>query len=235
MCDRRVWEPLWRALGMDFPRAYIPLELARTGQEFRDLIDKEACLAGDEGLNLVAFSMGGYLALEYAINNPGRVRSLVAISSSAFGLHDDEKRQRQTALDYLRTHPYNGIADARLKQMIHPDRYRDESIKQVMRDMDRDLGLKILITQLSETSERENLMPRLREISCPTLLIGGDSDPFLTPDQLIEMTEAIPDATSMSARCCGHMLPLERTTWLASQLRTFYSRQDLRMKLCRMA
>ena len=122
MCDRRVWEPLWRALGMDFPRAYIPLELARTGQEFRDLIDKEACLAGDEGLNLVAFSMGGYLALEYAINNPGRVRSLVAISSSAFGLHDDEKRQRQTALDYLRTHPYNGIADARLKQMIHPDR-----------------------------------------------------------------------------------------------------------------
>lgn len=233
MCDRRVWEPVWRALGMDFPRAYIPLETARTAAEFRYLIDKEADAAGDEGLNLVAFSMGGYLAMEYTLNHPERVRSLVTISSSAFGLHEAEKKQRRSAVEYLKTHEYGGITDVRIKQMLHEDRHSDKSIRQIMRDMDRDLGTDTLITQLSETSERENLMPRLEGISCPVLLIGGDSDPFLTPEQLQEMADAIPDSKSVSARCCGHMLPLERTTWLASQLRSFYSRKDLKIKVCR--
>ena len=51
-----------------------------------------------EPLNLVAFSMGGYLALEFALDRPRDVRSLVVIGTSAFGLSEEEKAELEAEL-----------------------------------------------------------------------------------------------------------------------------------------
>ena len=147
MCDARVWQPVRDLIKPAFDTAYIPLETAQSADEFRDRFHQ----AHDQSaapLNLVAFSMGGYLALEFAIRNPEKVASLVTVCTSAFGLHEKEKAQRQAALHYLETHTYRGIADARIKQMLHPDHFQDNNIKQTMRDMDQDIGLEILKIQL---------------------------------------------------------------------------------------
>lgn len=221
MCDARVWQPVRDRLSDAFETGYIPLETARTAPEFRARFH-EALEAAGEPLNLVAFSMGGYLALEFAIHHPEKVASVITVCSSAFGLHDAEKAQRTAALDYLERHTYRGIADARIKQMLHPDHFRDDAIKQVMRDMDRDIGLDILKIQLRETSDRTDLSPRLSEIGCPALILGGDSDPFLTADQRTRMASAIPNGQSAEAKHSGHMLPLEQPDWLAEQIRNFH-------------
>lgn len=221
MCDARVWQPVLDGLNENFETAYIPLETARSAHEFR-LRFHQAFHTTGEPLNLVAFSMGGYLALEFAIHHPDKVASVITVCSSAFGLHAAEKAQRKAALEYLETHTYRGIADARIKQMLHPDHFRDETIKQVMRDMDRDIGLDILKIQLRETSDRADLFPHLSEIICPALILGGDADPFLTADQRTRMATAIPKGQSAEACCSGHMLPLEQPGWLTEQIRNFH-------------
>ena len=223
MCDERVWAPVRERLTGDLTFGYIPLETARTGAEFRSLFEVAHEPTG-QPLNLVAFSMGGYLAFEFALQHPGKVASLITVSSSAFGLHEDEKRQRRNAVGYLEKYTYRGIADARLNQMLHPSRQRDEALKQVMRDMDRDLGVETLKTQMREMTERADLFARLHEIACPVMIIGADADPFLTPNQLAAMTNAIPGAVSASASISGHMIPLERPDWLAEQVNQFYAR-----------
>lgn len=222
MCDARVWQPVRDQLSDQFETAYIPLETARSAPEFR-MRFHEAFEAAGEPLNLVAFSMGGYLALEFALEHPEKAATVITVCSSAFGLHDAEKAQRKAALDYLERHTYRGIADARIKQMVHPDHFRDEALKQIMRDMDHDIGLDILKIQLRETSDRADLFPRLSEITCPALVLGGDSDPFLTAEQRTRMASAIPQGQSAEAEHCGHMLPLEHPDWLAEQIRNFHS------------
>ena len=222
MCDARVWQPVRDRLSDEFETAYIPLETARNADEFRKRFHEAFEEAGTP-LHLVAFSKGGYLAFEFAIQHPEKVAAIVTVCSSAFGLHEKEKAQRQAALDYLETHTYRGIADARIKQMLHPDHFQDEAIKQIMRDMDRDIGLEILKIQLRETSERENLMPQLGEMACPVLLAGGDADPFLTKDQLFAMQAAIPNSKARQAEMSGHMLPLEQPDWLADEIRAFHT------------
>ena len=220
MCTQAVWQPVWDKLGDGLVSDYLAIERSETADAFRQTF---LAAAEHAPLNLVAFSMGGYLALEFAITHPDKVSSLITVSSSAYGLHAAEKKQRHSAIQYLKTHRYTGIADARLKQMLHATRHRDEPIKQIMRDMDEELGVETLITQLTVTSERENLMDRLPEITCPSLILGGDEDPFLTLPQKQAMTDAIPNARTDTAPVCGHMVPLERADWLAAQISSFHS------------
>lgn len=222
MCDARVWQPVRDRVSSGFETAYIPLETARNAAEFRERFH-QAFAAQDAPLHLVAFSMGGYLALEFAIDHPDKIASVITVCSSAFGLHDAEKKQRKAAIDYLEKHTYRGIADARIRQMVHPDHFRDEQLKQTMRDMDRDIGLDILKIQLRETSDRVDLYPRLSEIQCPALILGADEDPFLTPEQRAQMAEALPHGQSAGAENSGHMLPLEQPDWLAQQIIFFHS------------
>jgi pimeloyl-ACP methyl ester carboxylesterase len=220
MCDRRVWGLVWRELGGRFPVRYIPIETELTHDGMLELFDRAA---SGGPLNLVAFSMGGYLALQYALDNPGHVASLVVIGTSAFGLSDAEKAERARAVDYLTTHEYRGIPSSRINPFIHPSRQSDPGVVDVIRAMDRDLGKDVLIAQLRETTQRALLEPRLGELACPVLLIGCDSDPYLSPADLERMHKLIPHSQSELARDAGHMLPLEQPAWLAARIAKFHS------------
>jgi len=221
MCDQRLWRPVWTALGPRFSKDYVGVETETTRAGMLGLIHLAAA-AGDP-LHLVAFSMGGYLALEYALDNPGRVASLVTIASSAFGLTDAEKAERARALALLEQHDYRGIPTTRLNQFVHPSRQSDPDVVDVIRAMDRDLGKPVLLAQLRETSTRVSLAPRLAELDIPVLLVGADSDPFVPWSAIERMDALIPGARTQLARQAGHMIPLEQPDWLAAEIARFHA------------
>jgi len=167
MCDERVWAPVRQRLNMGFSTSYIAIETRRTREAMFALIDS-AAVSGDP-LHLVAFSMGGYLALDYALSRPDRIASLVRVGSSAFGLTAEEAAERVRAITMLERHPYRGISQARLNQFVHPSHQSDPAVAGVIREMDRDLGKDVLISQLRETSTRAWLASRLLELRIPAL------------------------------------------------------------------
>lgn len=219
MCDQRVWQPVRQRLEPQFSTDYVAIETEATRQGMLDLIHAAARSGGP--LHLVAFSMGGYLALEYALDNPGRVASLVTVASSAFGLTQDEAAERVRALDLLAKHEYRGIPQARINQFVHPSHQADPAVVDVIRAMDRDLGKAVLVAQLKETSTRTSLEGRLGGLDVPVLLIGADGDPFVPWHSIERMGALIPGARIVQARNAGHMMPLEQPDWLAGQIRDF--------------
>lgn len=223
MCDRRVWAPVWRELRAGKASGwfcdYIPIETELTRDGMKGLI-ASAGATGDP-LNLVAFSMGGYLALDYALENPGRVASLVTVASSAFGLTEEESAQRVRAIEFLEAHDYRGIPTQRINQFVHPSHQSDPAVVDVIRAMDRDLGKEVLVAQMKETSNRTSLAPRLSELDIPVLLIGADADPFVPWDAIEKMAALMPRAKAVQAKDAGHMIPLEQPQWLARQIAEF--------------
>jgi pimeloyl-ACP methyl ester carboxylesterase len=221
MCDQRLWKPVWQRLIPRFSCDYVSVETQTTRAGMLNLIHSVASMG--EPLHLVAFSMGGYLAFEYALANPGRVASLITVASSAFGLTDREKADRARAIAMLERHDYRGMPTTRLNQFVHPSRQSDPAVTDTIRAMDRDLGKPVLMAQLKETSTRASLAARLPELEIPILLIGADSDPFVPTSAIDQMAELIPNARSLIARDAGHMIPLEQPDWLADRIAEFHS------------
>ena len=212
MCDHRIWAPVRERLAPRFSTEYVAIESELTGKHMLGLIHSAAS-AGDP-LHLVAFSMGGYLALEYALDNPDRIASLVTVASAAFGLTEEEATDRVRALELLEKHDYWGIPQARINQFVHPSHRSDPAVVDVIRAMDRDLGKAALVAQLRETSTRPSLVSRLPELDIPVLLIGADSDPFVPCQSSERMAALIPGAKAIKAEAAGHMIPLEQPDWL---------------------
>lgn len=221
MCDRRLWRPVERALGEGFSCDYVPIESETTRAGMLGLIHSAAS-TGDP-LHIVAFSMGGYLALQYALDNPGRVASLITVGSSAFGLTPQEAAERVRALELLEKHDYRGMATSRLNQFVHPSHRSDPAVVDVIRAMDRELGKPVLVAQLKDTSTRASLAPRLPELAIPVMLIGADSDPFVPWSAIETMASLIPGARTAMALDAGHMIPLEQPDWLAARIAEFHS------------
>ncbi|MDP3492389.1 MAG: alpha/beta fold hydrolase [Hyphomonadaceae bacterium] len=220
MCDERIWRPVRQRLEPRFSTDYVAIESEATRAGMLGLIHSAAS-TGDP-LHLVAFSMGGYLALEYALDNPGRVASLITVASSAFGLTEEEAAERVRALDLLAKHDYRGIPPARVNQFVHPSHQQDPAVVDVIRAMDRDLGKPVLMAQLKETSTRTSLAPRLSELDIPAMLIGADSDPLVPWTSIDLMSASIPGAKAIKAKNAGHMIPLEQPDWLAARIAEFH-------------
>jgi pimeloyl-ACP methyl ester carboxylesterase len=216
MCDRRIWEPVWRELGGRFGVDHIPIETQLTRAGIRALFDQATA-----PVHLIGFSMGGYFSLEYTLEHSERVASLITVGSSAFGLSDAEKAERSRTIAWLETHDYTGPTTTRLNQFIHPSRRQDPEIAGLMRTMDHDLGKDVLIAQLKETTARVSLAPRLKELACSTLFVCADADPFAPPEQVKQMHALAPASRYAEARETGHLMPLEQPEWLARQISDF--------------
>lgn len=218
MCDRQLWQAVWERLPREWDVHYLPMEECASREEMLALIHDAA---GGQPIHMVGFSMGGYLALEYALLHPDAYRSLTMVGASAFGLPVEERERREKYLPMLTQGSYKGISCHRLAQFVHPDRVDDPAVGGVVRAMDARLGKETLIRQITSGSLRASFLEDLHRLRCPVQLIGAEGDQVIKPSSLRRMEERIPDVRLHLLPDTGHMIPLERPQAVADFLRGF--------------
>lgn len=218
MCDARMWSGLTPLLGDAVDCRFVPLHEAHDRDAMRHAIATHSAPAA----NLVAFSLGGYLALEHALAHPGRVKSLVLIAASAKGLEADEIARRQRTMKVLASHAYGGMAPAQLREFVHPSNLDKPEVVGVIRQMALELGKELLLAQFAASTERTDLLDRLPELRCPVLLVGSEDDRKVDPADLRAMHARCPSSHLVMLSDCGHMIPLEAPLALATSLREFH-------------
>lgn len=220
LCDERMWSRLAPLLGAEFTCNHVPLHEARTRLEMKQLITTHTAPAA----NIVAFSLGAYLAIEHAVAHPERVKSLVLIANSAKGLKPAEVLARERIVAMLERNAYAGMSRQRLRELLHPSHVDDETIVGLIQQMALDLGKEVLLTQFATTIDRPDLMERLSGLSFPVLIIGSEDDNLVPPDDLRQMAANFPNATlHMLGGDTGHMIPLEAPEALAEHMLAFYT------------
>jgi pimeloyl-ACP methyl ester carboxylesterase len=142
--------------------------------------------APDGPVVLVGNSLGGALALRYALDHPTRVLALVLVSPA--GAHMDTL-EWQTLLDGFRV---RSTQDARrlLERLYHRTPIYMPAFASSLRDsMQRQAVLDML------QSVRPSDLPapeRLRELAVPTLLLWGKSERVLPPSSLAYFRAHLP-------------------------------------------
>ncbi|NQY52771.1 MAG: alpha/beta fold hydrolase, partial [Campylobacteraceae bacterium] len=151
MCNEKLWSKIESDLKIDYELVYLPLPLKDTMAEMIESLEFK-----EEKINLLAFSLGGYLASSYAIKYPDKINKLFIVSSSLTNLNNIEIRTRENLLSKINTLVFTGLSSKKVQSLI--DDKNNKELISLIQNMYKDLGQNVLISQLKSTLKRENLL-----------------------------------------------------------------------------
>ncbi len=184
-------------------------------------------LHAGEKFYLLGYSMGGRIALSYAVKYPHRLEGLILESSSA-GIKDMRQRearkiQDQQLADFILNHSLDEFADywMNLDLFNTQRRFSDERLELI-----RKAKLKNSKTGLSNsligfgTGVMNPLYDYLNKITVKTLLITGELDSKFTAINS-EMVKYFPDVIHKVINNAGHNTHLEESKRFTEVVREF--------------
>ena len=168
---------------------------------------------------LVGMSMGGYVAFEILRMARERVSHLMLVNTRATK-DDPVMRRRRLLLARLsgRNQPFQGVNDAMLDDMLHPDHRHNRELVGLLSDMAEDFGEDVFKRQITAVANRPDSMALLSELGMPCTVMVGEADRVISPASHHEMAGCIPGATMIDVPKAGHYVPLEQPDIFADAL-----------------
>jgi pimeloyl-ACP methyl ester carboxylesterase len=167
---------------------------------------------------LAGLSMGGYVAFEIVRQAPERVTRLALLSTSARldPPQITERRRRQIAL--AQEGRFGAVADMQFPLLVHRSRLDDDGLETLVRLMADEIGAEAFVRQQTAIIGRADSRPDLAAIACPTLVVVGDGDELIAPENSVEIADGIPGARLVTVAECGHLSTLERPAQVTAAL-----------------
>ncbi|CAI8213829.1 MAG: 2-hydroxy-6-oxononadienedioate/2-hydroxy-6-oxononatrienedioate hydrolase [Alphaproteobacteria bacterium] len=238
-----TWEPLvaqlkddYRLISFDLPghgltgatpqEDYSNIAMANFTREVIELYDFKS-------VTLVGNSMGGGVALRYALMHPREVDALVLVSSG--GMERDENDSSvgafalvgsDIALRLMRYFtPRFLVADTLEGVVADPDNFATDEMVTRYWELLRMAGSRdASIKRFSESHLEPSLEPLLRAVDPATLLIWGSQDRLIDPKYGIAMNTQIIGSLLKLYPQAGHLAHEEMPEKTAADIRTFLDR-----------
>lgn len=214
LCDARLWMPVWRHL-ICHERQYVPLQWAETLEQMLGLLEHTVA---DRQVQLVGFSMGGYIASLFALKYPHLADSLTLVGHHSQGLSNKEASLRGKLISALNKGQFRPMSKERLADFVHKKQLENPAVAGTIRDMEQDLGGSVLLYQTQATTPRQSLTDALQNAPFDLHLVAGSEDQIVSLPVVQQMHQAIPRSQLHIITDAGHMLPLEQPLQLATTL-----------------
>jgi len=186
-------------------------DLANFYLEFLDQLD----LAD---VDLVGFSIGGWVAAELAVRNTRRLASLTLIAAA--GIHVPGVEQIDTFL-------LND--EQRVRAMFHDESRADAMVERLKDPAWEDVGLKNQMTTAKLAWQPRGYDPHLHKwlhrIDVPTLLVWGANDRVFPKEYAFAYQRLIPGSETAIIPDCGHVPQIEQRQAFVAALEGFLEGQ----------
>lgn len=212
----------FRVFAMDFiwhgfsskppvPKALHPVYIAQV----LDLIDDIGC----DRVHIEGESLGGWIALELALNHPDRVNKLILNTAYGVNLQSEEEitEDKVEGLIKLRDrsvaavlNPTRDVVRKRLEWLVaSPDRITDEIIDirlAIYSDLETRDALKSVFSTAFDPDRVDQLIEKeqLSAINAPSLVLWSSHNPGLGPEAGKRIAELLPNAEFYCVDDAGH-------------------------------
>ncbi|MEW6998075.1 alpha/beta fold hydrolase [Colwelliaceae bacterium BS250] len=217
MCNDKLWTELRPYLHSSLELVHVDIP---RGKNFDELAKYYYDLFSSDKVNLIGFSLGGYIASYFSMLYPERIEKLFVISNSPTCLPSEELKQRNDILDFVKKYGYKTISRKRIANMLDRNNQTNRLIDLIL-EMDSDLGENEFISQYQYTSARTDLSQTISRLPLHSHFYYSDDDRLVNSDWFNKLTSLNPKLSVINTSGSGHMLPLEKPQELADYINSW--------------
>lgn len=174
---------------------------------------------------IMGLSMGGYVALTFAVLFPEAVSGLILCNTRAGA---DTPEARSGRIENARRVSQEGawpVVGGMLEKMTSaPSREADPTLNarvEVMMRRQSDIGVAAALRGMAERPDRTDQLGRIR---APALVITGSLDTLIAPSESEALAAALPTARLVRIPDAGHLTCMENPSLFNAPVREFLAR-----------
>jgi pimeloyl-ACP methyl ester carboxylesterase len=212
MCNEQLWSRIHPLLKESYELIFLELPLKTN---FDEMIEELDLVLPKAPINLLGFSLGGYLASYFAVKHPHRVSKLLIVGNSASPILEEEITRRKQAIHLCETVGFKGLSRQKVKSLLEDENHNDEMLISLIQQMYVDLGEEVYKVQMEATLYRSDLFDHLLDLNIPLHFVYSLKDRLIDSSWLKKFQKQSPNAMFITNDSASHMLPLERPKELA--------------------
>jgi pimeloyl-ACP methyl ester carboxylesterase len=213
--DRRMWDMQfdlfagsYRVIRYDV-RGYGKSDVPRRGFAHEDDLFELLRLLGADKVSIIGLSLGGRIAIDFAIKHPQMVESLVLAGPGLSGF----KFSDQSGWSIVEAARDEGLTKAAEMWLKHPymaPAMENPAIRQKIRQLAIENGHVWLENPIFEREMKPPAIERLSQIRVPTLIVVGDRDVEDIQKIVDTLKGGISGSEKLVIRGAGHIVNMEK-------------------------
>ena len=216
MTDIRLWSKALPLLKDDFEIIHIPIPSSTDFDEIVDILNKEF---KEDKINILGFSLGGYIASYFTCKYPQRVKRLFTVAATPGTTSKVELERREKKLVDFENSSEFGLELEKAIMLLEEQNQSDLSLAQTMVDMFNDLGRDTFLTQLKSTFNRVDLFDKLKDKNIPIHMLYSSNDRLLDLEALDKLHNQKHNIKLIKRDGTSHNIPLEFPELFASSVK----------------
>lgn len=217
MTDERLWKRVIPFLENEYEIVHIPIPRSEDFDEIIDILFNEI---KEEKINLLGFSLGGYIASYFAITYPNRIKRIFMVAATPGATNEAEIERRKEKFAVIEKEGF-GLSYEKALSLVEEKNQNDKDLIQTIIDMFNDLGKNCFISQLTSTFYRKDLFEDLIHQDFPIWIFYSEKDRLLNKQALKKLTTTIHNIKMIKREGSSHNIPLEAPSDFASNVKSW--------------
>jgi len=178
-----------------------------TMEYFSEFTSKFVESIGIKKLNIIGSSLGGQIAVEYAVNHNDKIRKLVLVSPSGVMKHVTPALNSYIS---AALYPNNDAALTAFQTMSCVDDIDEKTVSEFVERMQLPNAKMAFMSTLLGLSNAKAITEKLNMITVPTMIVWGENDPVIPIEYAQSFVSGINDCRFYKIVDCGHTPYVEK-------------------------
>lgn len=217
MTDIRLWSRIFPLLEHDYELVHIPIPYS---EDFDEIVDILFNTFKEDKVNILGFSLGGYIASYFAVTYPNRINKLFLVAATPGASTEAEIERRREKFAIIEKEGF-GLTYEKAVSLVEEKNQGDINLIKTIQDMFNDLGKATFISQLTSTFYRIDLFEDLRVLDIPIWFYYSLNDRLLNKKSLEKLHTIEHNMKLISRDGTSHNLPLEESEELVKLIKNW--------------
>lgn len=220
MTDERLWSRIKPFLA-EYELVHVPIPHT---EDFDEAIDILLDIFKEGKVNLLGFSLGGYIASYFAVTYPSRVNKLFMLAATPGASEEAEIERRREKFAVIEQDGFKGLPYEKAVTLVEDQNKEDDELIKTIQDMFMDLGKKTFISQLTSTFNRVDLLEDLVTLKLNIWFYYSTKDRLLNHKSISKLQTLEHEMTLISREGTSHNIPLEVPKELSRKIKEWMSK-----------